>query len=147
MKSLSSSCHFVIPRILRGLGLVLIGTAMAMPAHSQTGVPVKAVPTAVEPKAGLQCKQGPIKKTYGTTDWLVYSCDDNRSVLIVAAPGSPAAPFYFMFAFTDETGYRLSGEGTGNTPASDAALDQLKTLSGEDIADLIGQTRQPQNSK
>src|SRR5262249_34898327 len=53
----------------------------------------------------LQCDIGPIAKTYGKTQWLVYSCNDNRTVIIVSAPGNPAMPFYFAF-YPQAEGYR-----------------------------------------
>jgi hypothetical protein len=88
----------------------------------------------------LKCDIGPVTKTYGMTQWLVYSCDDNRAVLIVSAPGNPATPFYFMFSQT-KTGYGLSGEGSGRREATAAAFDELKALSERDITALIEQTK------
>ena len=88
----------------------------------------------------LKCDVGPITKIYGKTQWLVYSCDDNRTVVIVSAPGNPASPFYFTF-FPRENGYHLGGEGTGRKDATDAAFNELKTLSEQDIAALIEQTK------
>ena len=44
----------------------------------------------------LNCFAGPLEKTFGDTKWLVYACDDSRSLAIVSAPGSPAMPFYFI---------------------------------------------------
>ena len=79
-------------------------------------------------------------KTYGGTKWLVYSCDDNRTVVIVAAPGSPAMPFYFMF-YPTKDGYHLYGEGTGNKDATDAAEHDLSALSEPDITALIAETK------
>jgi hypothetical protein len=38
----------------------------------------------------------PAEKTVGKTPWLVYGCGDGRSVVVVAAPGSAAMPFYFI---------------------------------------------------
>jgi|SRR5580704_8743615 hypothetical protein len=93
-----------------------------------------------EPKAQLKCDVGPTNKTYGNTQWLVYSCDDSRTVVVVAAPGSPAMPFYFMFS-PGQNGYQLSGEGTGQKDATDAAFNELHGLSERDIAILIEQTR------
>jgi hypothetical protein len=88
----------------------------------------------------LNCDIGPISKSYGKTQWYVYSCDDNRSVVVVSAPGNPATPFYFMFS-PNESGYRLVGEGTGRKDATSAAFDDLKTLTEEEIAALIEETR------
>lgn len=36
------------------------------------------------PKQTLICEFGPVPTTYGATSWLVFSCDDGQSVLIVA---------------------------------------------------------------
>jgi hypothetical protein len=88
----------------------------------------------------LHCNTGPVTKTYGGTKWLVYSCDDNRTIVIVSAPGSPAMPFYFVF-YPTTGGYRLEGEGTGNKGATDAAVQDLRTLSEADIAALIAATK------
>jgi len=95
---------------------------------------------AISTPRPLTCDTGPVEKTYGKTRWLVYSCDDHRTVVIVSAPGNPATPFYFMFS-PHENGYRLSGEGTGRKDATDAAFDELKALSERDIAALIEQTK------
>jgi hypothetical protein len=57
----------------------------------------------------LQCNIGPITKTYGLTQWLVYSCNDSRTVVIVPAPNNPAMLFYFTFTPGD-SGYQLSAK-------------------------------------
>jgi hypothetical protein len=94
-----------------------------------------------EPKAPqLKCEVGPANKTYGKTQWLVYSCDDSRTLVIVTAPGNPAMPFYFVFS-PHENGYQLSGEGTGKKDTTDAAFSELRGLSERDIAALIEQTK------
>jgi hypothetical protein len=95
-----------------------------------------------EPKAQqLKCDIGPVKKTYGKTQWLVYSCDDSRTLVIATAPGNPAMPFYFMLS-PHENEYQLSGEGPGQKDATDAAFNELHELSERDIAILIEQTKQ-----
>ena len=39
----------------------------------------------------LVCERGPVAtKSFGGTSWQIYGCNDNRSVAIVTAPGSPA---------------------------------------------------------
>ena len=95
-----------------------------------------------------KCDVGPLKKTYGKTQWLVYSCNNekaegNAMLVLVSAPSSPAMPFVFFFHVKDG-GYRLYGEGTGNKEATGAALSELQQLSEPDIAALILQTRQVQ---
>ena len=94
-------------------------------------------PAAGDPR--LSCYVGPIKKTFGGNDWLVYSCSDGRSLIIVSAVGNPAMPFVFAL-MANEEGFRLSGEGTGNKEVSQAAFDALRTLSPGDIAALVAQT-------
>lgn len=90
-------------------------------------------------KPTLKCHVGPVKKTYGNTPWLVYSCNDGKTVVVVADAGSPAAPFYFIFHPKDGS-YRLHGEGTGKKVATAAALDDLKKLAEPDIKKLVAET-------
>ena len=95
---------------------------------------------AISKPLPLKCETGPVAKTYGGAQWLVYSCSDSETVVIVSAPGNPSMPFYFSFSL-QKGGYRLSGEGTGRKDATNAAFDELKTLSHQDIAALIEQTK------
>jgi hypothetical protein len=90
--------------------------------------------------ASMQCKVGPLLETFGATKWLVYSCSDGRSLVAVSAPGSPAAPFYFMFQATSN-GHHLLGEGTGNKAETDKAYEELQQLSEREILALIDQTK------
>lgn len=94
---------------------------------------------AIPKSKPLQCDVGPISKTYGMTQWLVYSCHDTSTVIIFSAPGNPASPFYFIFYIKDGQ-YKLGGEGTGNKAATDAAFKELHSLSVKDIRALIEQT-------
>jgi hypothetical protein len=96
--------------------------------------------------AELKCDVGPVRKTYGMTQWLVYSCDDARTLVIVSDPESPAAPFYFT-AYPKDGGYQIEGEGTGRKELTDAALEELKRWSERDIKSLIEQTRSLPNSR
>ena len=99
-----------------------------------------APPGHAEERPSLKCDVGPVTKTFGQTDWLVYSCNDKRSVVVVSAPGNPASPFYFIFA-AQADGYRLHGEGTGSKEATAAAYEDLQTLTAPDISALVAQTR------
>jgi hypothetical protein len=94
----------------------------------------------------FKCTIGPITKTFGQTQWLVYGCNDDRTLVIVAAPGNPGAPYYFTFLPTDE-GHRLFGEGTGKKEATAAASEQLKSLSEDDIANVIKETKEAKAPK
>ena len=94
-----------------------------------------------EPAANqtLICDVGPIEKTYGMTKWLVYSCNDGRSVVIASAPDSPANPFVFRFLARGNT-YLLQSAGTGDRKFTTAAFGELKQMTGQDIAALIALT-------
>ena len=80
----------------------------------------------------LKCDQGPANRTFGKSPWLVYGCNDGRSVVVVTAPGSPAMPFYFMFSFSAGA-YHLVGEGTGSKVVTDAAYRELSKLTNPQI--------------
>jgi len=88
----------------------------------------------------LRCEVGPVVKTYGMTQWLVYSCDDDRSVVLVSAPESPAMPFVFSFMFRAGS-FQLHGEGAGSKEATAAAFNELKVFTPKDIAELVEQTK------
>ena len=90
----------------------------------------------------MDCKVGPIEKTYGGSNWLVYGCSDGKSVVIVAPPNSPASPFYFSL-----TPDRLFGEGTGNTNATDAAYAEIHALTSDDLAELVRETQATASKK
>jgi hypothetical protein len=92
------------------------------------------------PKPTMSCEFGPVEKTYGKTSWLVYTCDDGQSVLIVSAPGSTAAPFMFRFSARGD-GYVLQSQGTGDKEFTTAAFGQLKVMSVQDIEALIKLTK------
>ena len=62
----------------------------------------------------LDCRSGPLKKTYGNEAWLVYGCNDHRSAVVVSDKGNPAVPFYFILYVKPDDSVRLYGEGTGN---------------------------------
>lgn len=89
----------------------------------------------------LQCDVGPLNKVYGKSQWLVYSCNDNLSLVFVAAPGSAATPYVFSW-LVGARGTHLHGEGSGDRAATDAAFREIRALSYRDIEDLVAQTKQ-----
>ena len=101
---------------------------------------------AAEDDDTFRCNIGPVTKTYGQTQWLVYGCNDDKTLVIVAAPGNPGAPYYFTLLPTD-AGHSVFGEGTGKKEASAAASEQLKSLSEEDIANVIKETKEAKAPK
>ena len=88
----------------------------------------------------LTCDIGPVEKRFGNTPWLAYSCDDNRSVILVSAPGSPAMPFVFSILASGET-YQMRGEGTGSKAATTAAWAEISGLTDESIEALVAETK------
>lgn len=105
---------------MRTISFLFLLLALVAPAYAQD----------------LKCNVGPSSKSFGGVPWLVYACDDKHSVVLVSAPGSPAMPFYFSFAY-EAAGYHLRGEGTGSKAATDAALAELGKLTDAQIADLF----------
>ena len=102
--------------------------------------PLLAAPWPAPAEETLQCDIGPITRTYGNVPWFVYSCRDERSVLIVSAPGNAAAPAFFVFLPRGD-GYELRNQGSANQSISVAAYAELSKLTPEDIAELIAATR------
>jgi hypothetical protein len=84
----------------------------------------------------LNCALGPTTISLGGNDWLVYGCDDGRSVVIVAAPPNPASPFVFIVSPTSEGGITAHGEGTGAQSATRPAYEELQAMSAADVAQL-----------
>jgi hypothetical protein len=89
----------------------------------------------------LQCKTGPINRTYGDTDWLLYSCDDGRSLAFFAASGNPAAPAYYVIKPQDDGHYHLVGKSNGDVAASNAAVKDIQGLTKDSVAQLIASTK------
>jgi len=92
----------------------------------------------------LQCDIGPATKSFGKTQWRVFSCNDHRTVVIVSAPGNPAMPYYFIFSPRND-GYHLSGEGNARKEATAAAFEELKRPTETDIIALIVETKRRAN--
>jgi len=88
----------------------------------------------------MKCSTGPVRRNYGMAPWLVYSCDDQTTLVVVTAPGNAATPFYFMLT-RQEGGYKLSGKGTGDRRVTDAAYKDLAALTRLDIEALLEQTQ------
>ncbi len=107
------------------------------------GFPAAAEEPA-DAKALNKCDVGPVIKTYGQGKWLVFSCDDDTTLLVLAAPDNPIKPFMFVLEPDSDGGYGVFfDDSLGKNDASAAALAQLKALSPQDIASLIKETKTP----
>ena len=93
-----------------------------------------------QPPRAMRCETGPVTKTFGATEWIVYSCDDGVSLVVVSAQGNPAFPFFFHLRPNAET-YQVVGEGNGDPRASDAAGRDLTELRVAEIAALLAETK------
>jgi hypothetical protein len=100
-----------------------------------------ATPQEADRPPALNCEIGPLHKTYGQTAWLVYACDDSRSVVIVSDTGNPAMPFYFFFYVEPDGSMKLHGEGTGKKSATQAAFNDLEKLTLADVSGLVDQAK------
>jgi hypothetical protein len=118
-------------------GVLTAGVILSAILGSVGFAPDLAWSQAASPKPNLKCFKGPLKRTYGGGHWLVYACDDGKSLVVVSDKGNAAFPFYFMLSPFSGS-YHVDGEGTGNKSASDAAGDELSHLSAAQIEALIG---------
>lgn len=96
--------------------------------------------------APMKCDIGPIERDFGGSPWIVYSCEDGKSVVLVSGADNPAAPFVFI-AHPDGEHYRIHGEGNGDKAASDRAGDALRALGDDGIRDLLRETRKPRPAR
>ena len=96
----------------------------------------------------VACDIGPVAKEFGGTEWNVFSCTKPDQVVIVAAPGNPAMPFYFVL-YMEDGERKLHGQGTGSKEATTAAFEDLRVVveSEESIAALIAETEEADQKK
>ena len=94
----------------------------------------------------MDCKTGPVDKTVGGTAWLLYSCSDGRTILLISAADSPAAPFYFLI-YPDGDRLMIEGEGTGNRAATAAAVAELRKFEPSAIVAWIAETKRPRKAE
>jgi len=97
-------------------------------------------------QAPLDCSAGPTSRAYGGVSWLVYACSDGETVILVSAPGSPAAPFYFTL-FRKEGRYVVGGEGTGPRSITDRTYAELSRLTETDVKAMLVAARSAATSK
>jgi hypothetical protein len=116
---------------------ILLATALAI----LSGASLASTSAEAAQPPALNCDIGPLHKTYGQTAWLVYACNDSRSIVIVSDNDNPALPFYFMLFVTPSGDMQLHGQGTGKESATKAAFEEIKTLTESDIARLVEQAR------
>jgi hypothetical protein len=83
----------------------------------------------------MQCSYGPVAKTLAGAPWLVFACDDGKSLVVVTDQHNPPSPFYFLVSLHGDV-VNINGEGNGSKVTSDAASDQLGKMSAAEVAEL-----------
>ena len=111
-----------------GLACIAVCTAFQTTAVNAGGTPK------------LSCERGGGISRYGGTEWMVYGCSDNKTLLFITAQGNPATPFYFILA-PKGGGYQLFGEGSGDKRLTDAAYTEIHALKPAQIASLLATHR------
>lgn len=92
-------------------------------------------------KASLACDIGPVQRHYGSNDWLVYSCADARSVVVVSATGTSSRLGYFLVSPHGQ-GVTVAGEGWGKDSAYQPAFQALKGLNAQGLAAMVMETKE-----
>lgn len=87
----------------------------------------------------MKCETGPVERMFGQSMWMVYSCDDDKSLVLLAPEASAAYPFLFLIA-PHEGRYRIDSKGQ-TSPEARMALQDLSMLGGDDIKELIQATK------
>lgn len=127
----------LMPRSIRkGLGQ-RTGRAFAGIA---TALILLATPLPGAAADGQDCLTGPVTREYGGADWLVYACADGETLAFISAPDNPATPFYFMLVNVAGQ-LQLSGEGSGQRDAAQAAFDDLSLITEFERAALLSDTK------
>lgn len=119
-------------------------TTFAMLLAAAATTSCMATPAQDNEPPRLACEMGPLQKTYGGTEWVVYSCSDDHTVVIHSAAGNPAMPFYFIF-FQQDGRLRLQGEGTGDKKYTEAAFKELEPMTAQAVAALVQETKAVKN--
>lgn len=115
--------------VLLPLAMMLSSSTVLLPNGSEDGMDVE-----------LTCEIGPIDRAYGGSAFSVFSCDDGKSVVVVAKPGSKAFPFYFIVS-PQGGEVRLFGEGDGDSRATQEAFYDLNEYKPADVAKLVAATK------
>lgn len=108
-----------------------------------------------------RCSIGPVKKSYGGHNWIVYSCDDSKTLIVLASPSNPAVPYYFYLKPVNKNangqntdgaspnigsekyefeGHGGTGKGKGDQLTVIRAGAELKKLTTKQIQEIIKET-------
>ncbi|MCB9975217.1 MAG: hypothetical protein H6856_06235 [Rhodospirillales bacterium] len=88
----------------------------------------------------LNCNIGPAHKSIGETDWLVYSCGNETTLVFVSDKGSAAFPFVFTMMVQEDL-LLTTGQGNGSKEATAKTYEVLKKYTLQELASLIEETK------
>lgn len=91
----------------------------------------------IEPWPG--CDYGPVTRLLGGTDWLVYGCRSDGSLIFVAAPGNPVSPSSMMAFPFEHGGYRVVRTNSED-PRLKAAAQAVSNMSGDQLRAIAAET-------
>jgi hypothetical protein len=89
----------------------------------------------------LQCEQGPLTRNYGGSEWHVYACNDQRSLVVTVIKSTPKLPFFYFFVTPASDGVQVAGEGNGDRSITASAYNELSRLTPAQVASLVSEAR------
>lgn len=111
------------------------GIVLAVP---QTAV--RAADDNASDEKRMVCETGPLVRAFGGHDWVVYACNDDASMIIMAPPETEAGrSFLFLGAGAD--GYDIAAEADGDRAITQAARDEIASMSTRELAGLLAEVR------
>jgi hypothetical protein len=106
-------------------GALAAGSGVAAPA-----------PASATEAAKLECKTGPAKRRYGGTLWLVYACNDGRSLAFRPDQNNPNNTAKFVLRWTGAQ-YELEGDPGDKPEIAERAYDEIADMTERQISSLI----------
>jgi len=88
----------------------------------------------------IACKTGPVTRTFGGQSWLVYSCADRHSILVVSNHGDPPTSEYIMLSPVRDH-VEVVGEGWATGTGGNTAFAEMKDMSARQLGVLVAETR------
>ena len=88
----------------------------------------------------MDCSLGPAERRFDGVQWLVFGCDDGRSIVFVTGPQSPADLQFVFIVSADGDGYKVYGEGNGDRALTRPAYDAIIAMSANEYAALHAET-------
>lgn len=88
----------------------------------------------------LTCDVGPLYRFFGGNSWIVYSCSDQASMIVMAPPETAAGNSYLVLK-ADVAGYEIFAESDGDREITEAARKELSEMTMGELAGLLADTR------